>query len=122
MTLALLIIAGAMGALLRYEVELTVRRSVGAGFPYGTLLINMSGSFALGVLIGVAAHRGVPVAWVTVAGTGFLGAYTTFSTLSVDTVSLLERGRARAAAANLGASLALGLAAAALGLLVGPLL
>ncbi len=118
-TLALLILAGGLGALLRYEVELAVRRRCGPDFPYGTLLINVSGSFALGVLAGLAAHHGVPPSVVTVVGTGLLGAYTTFSTFSVDTVGLVEHGRVREAAANLGASLVLGLAAAAVGLVVG---
>jgi fluoride exporter len=118
-TVALLVLAGAGGALARYEVELTVRRRVGASFPYGTLLINVSGSLVLGVLAGVAAHHGVSTQVVTVAGTGLLGAYTTFSTFSFDTVALAETGRIRAAAANLGASLVLGLGAAALGLVIG---
>lgn len=119
MTLALLVVAGALGALLRYEVELVVRRRVGPDFPYGTLIINVSGAFALGILAGAAAHRGVPPSVVTVVGTGLLGAYTTFSTFSVDTVGLVEHGRPRAAAANLVASLVLGLGAAGVGLLVG---
>jgi len=117
-----LIVAGAGGALLRYEVELHVRRRVGPGFPYGTLLINVSGSFALGVLIGLAEHHGAPSTLVTVIGTGLLGAYTTFSTFAVDSVGLAERGRMGAAAVNVGASIALGLGAAALGLVVGHLL
>jgi CrcB protein len=118
-TLALLVVAGALGALLRYEVELAVRRRLGPDFPYGTLVINVSGAFALGVLVGSAAHRGVPASVVTVVGTGLLGAYTTFSTFSVDTVGLVEHARPRAAAVNLAASLVLGLGAAAVGLLVG---
>jgi CrcB protein len=122
MTLALLILAGALGALLRYEVERAVRRWLGPEFPWGTLVINVSGSFVLGVLAGLAAHHGVPPSVVTVAGTGLLGAYTTFSTFSVDTVGLIEHGRTRAAAVNLGASLVLGLGAAALGLAIGHLL
>jgi CrcB protein len=119
MTVALLVVAGACGALARYEVELAVRRRAGGSFPYGTLLINVSGSLVLGVLAGLAAHHGVSARVVTVAGTGLLGAYTTFSTFSFDTVALAETGRMRAAATNLGASLVLGLGAAAVGLVVG---
>ncbi len=119
MTVALLVVAGACGALARYEVELAVRRRSRGSFPYGTLLINVSGSLVLGILAGLAAHHGVPVPVVTVIGTGLLGAYTTFSTFSFDTVALAETGRVRAAAANLGASLVLGLGAAAVGLVVG---
>ena len=119
MTVALLVLAGGVGALLRYEVELLVRRTLGPEFPWGTLVINVSGSFVLGVVVGLAAHDGVPTSVATVVGTGLLGAYTTFSTFSVDTVGLLEHGRFRAAAANLGASLVLGLAAAGIGLVIG---
>ena len=119
MTLVLLVIAGELGALLRYEVELNVRRRVGPRFPYGTLVINVTGSFVLGVVAGLAAHDGVPTSVVTIIGTGLLGAYTTFSTFSVDTVELVEHGRLRSAAANLGASLVVGLGAAAGGLVVG---
>ena len=114
-----LLMAGGCGALLRYEVELGVRRRLGPAFPFGTLLINVSGSFALGLLVGLAEHSGVRPAVVTVLGTGLLGAYTTFSTFTFDTVGLTERGKTGAAAANLGASLVLGLAAAALGLAAG---
>jgi CrcB protein len=119
MTVALLVLAGACGALARFEVEVAVQRRAGGSFPYGTLLINVSGSFVLGVLAGLAAHHGVPASVVTVVGTGLLGAYTTFSTFSFDTVGLAETGRLRVAMANLGASLVLGLGAAAVGLVVG---
>ena len=121
MILVGLIVAGACGALLRYEVELRVRRRLGPTFPYGTLLINVSGSFALGLLVGLAEHHGVRAAAVTVLGTGLLGAYTTFSTFAFDSVGLVERGRVGTAAANIGASVVLGLGAAALGLVVGHL-
>jgi len=114
-----LIVAGAGGALLRYEVELGVRRRLGPAFPYGTLLINVSGSFCLGVLAGLAEHHGVHPGVVTVVGTGLLGAYTTFSTFAFDSVGLAETGRVGTAVVNIGASLILGLGAAALGLLAG---
>lgn len=116
-----LIVAGAGGALLRYEVELRVRRRLGPAFPYGTLLINGSGSFVLGLLAGLAEHHGVGAALVTVLGTGLLGAYTTFSTFAVDSVGLAERGRLRTSVVNIGASVVLGLGAAGFGLAVGHL-
>ena len=116
-----LVLAGAGGALLRYEVELHVRRRLGSSFPYGTLLINVSGSFALGLLVGLAERHGVRSSVVTVLGTGLLGAYTTFSTFSFDTLELVESRRSGAAWANVGASLAVGLGAAALGLAIGHL-
>lgn len=116
-----LVLAGAGGALLRYEVELHVRRRFGSSFPFGTLLINVSGSFALGLLVGLAAHHGVRAGVVTVLGTGLLGAYTTFSTFSYDTVGLVGRGRSGAAWTNVAASLVFGLGAAGLGLALGHL-
>ncbi len=119
MTAVLLMVAGSIGALLRYEVELAVRRHTVSDFPRGTLIINVSGSFALGVLVGLAAHHGIPTTVVVIAGTGLLGAYTTFSTFSFDTVSQAGRGQWRAAAVNMGASLVLGLGAAAFGLVIG---
>ena len=122
MTLVLLVLAGAVGAVLRYEVERAVRRRSRSDLPVGILLVNVSGSFALGMVVGLAEHLDVPSLVVTVVGTGLLGAYTTFSTFSVDTVALAERGRVGAAAANVGVSLVAGLAAAALGLALGHLL
>jgi fluoride exporter len=114
-----LVLAGAAGALLRYEVELQVRRRLGPDFPWGTLLINVSGAFVLGLLTGLAAGHGISAGVLTVIGTGLLGAYTTFSTFTFDTVVLAERGRFAAALGNLGASLALGLGAAAIGITMG---
>ena len=122
MTLVLLVLAGAVGAVLRYEVERAVRRRSRSDLPVGILLVNVSGSFALGLVVGLAEHLDIPSLVVTVVGTGLLGAYTTFSTFSVDTVALAERGRVGAAAANIGVSLVAGLAAAALGLALGHLL
>ncbi|MGD0881777.1 MAG: fluoride efflux transporter CrcB [Acidimicrobiales bacterium] len=119
MTAVLVAVAGAAGALLRYEVELTVRRRKGAHLPFGILLINVSGSFVLGVLAGLAEHHGIPASVVTVAGTGLVGAYTTFSTFSFDTISLVELGRLRAAVGNLAVSLVLGMGAAGVGLVIG---
>lgn len=114
-----LLLAAACGALLRYEVELHVRRRFGPSFPFGTLLINVTGSFALGLLVGLAEHHAVRAGVVTVLGTGLLGAYTTFSTFTYDTLGLAGRGRTGASAANVGVSLALGLGAAAIGLATG---
>ena len=119
MTLLGLFLAGAVGALLRYEVELHVRRRLGPEFPWGTLVINVSGAFVLGLLTGLAAHHGISTRVLTVVGTGLLGAFTTFSTFTFDTVGLAERGRSTGAAANVGVSLVVGLGAAALGLLAG---
>jgi CrcB protein len=112
-------VAGACGAVHRYLVDHAVQRRAGGEFPLGTLVINASGSFVLGVLTASALHHGVSAAWLTVAGTGLIGAYTTFSTFAFDTVRLAEAGRWRPAAVNVALSIGLGLGAAALGLAVG---
>jgi len=121
MTLLGLLLAGACGALMRYGVELHVRRRRGPSFPFGTLLINVSGSFALGLLVGLAEHHGARAGVVTVLGTGLLGSYTTFSTFTYDTLVMARHGRTGAAMANVGVSVAMALGAAALGLAVGHL-
>jgi CrcB protein len=116
MTLALVMVAAAVGAPLRYMVDQTVQHRWPGAFPGGTLTVNLSGSFLLGLLTGLAAHHGLAPQAVTVLGTGLLGAYTTFSTFSYETVRLLEDGAVAEAALNVGGSLALGLGAAAAGL------
>jgi CrcB protein len=116
-----LLVAGALGAVLRYLVDRTVQRRSGGAFPVGIIIVNVSGSLVLGVLAGSAAHHGVSTAWLTVAGTGLIGAYTTFSTFTFDTVELLEGGAWGRSALNVAVSLGAGLAAAALGLALGSL-
>jgi CrcB protein len=115
-------VAGACGAVLRYLVDHVVQRRTGGDFPFGTLVINVSGSLVLGILTGSALQGGVPAPWLTVAGTGLIGAYTTFSTFSFDTVRLAEADRWRPAVLNVVAGIGLGLGAAALGLAVGSVL
>ncbi|HVE29388.1 MAG TPA: fluoride efflux transporter CrcB [Mycobacteriales bacterium] len=116
MTLALVMVAAAVGAPLRYVVDQAVQHHWPGAFPAGTLTINLSGSCLLGLLTGLAAQHGLAPQAVTVLGTGLLGAYTTFSTFNYETVRLLEDGAVAEAALNVVGSLALGLAAAAAGL------
>ncbi len=112
-------VAGACGAVLRYTVDHVVQRRAGSDFPLGTLVINVSGSLALGFLTGSALHHGVSATWLTVAGTGLIGAYTTFSTFTFDTVRLAEGERWGLSLLNVAVSIVLGLGAAALGLAIG---
>jgi len=114
-------VAGAIGSVLRYGADHLVQRRSGSGFPFGILVVNVSGSLVLGVLVGSAIHHGVSGNWLTVAGTGLIGAYTTFSTFAFDTVALIERGRWGPAVANVTVSVGAGLAAAACGLALGSL-
>jgi len=108
---------GAVGAPARYLLDIGVQeRNRRATFPLGTFMVNASGAFVLGLVVGAALHHGLSDTARAATGTGFCGAYTTFSTFSYETVHLLEEGELGAAALNMGASLAVGLVAAALGL------
>lgn len=122
MTILGLVVAGGLGAVLRYQVDHRIQRRAGSEFPLGILAVNVSGALVLGVLVGSAAHHGVSPTWLTVAGTGFIGAYTTFSTLAFDTVRLTETGAWRASTLNVAVSLILGVGAAAAGLALGSLI
>ncbi|MFP5252544.1 MAG: fluoride efflux transporter CrcB [Actinomycetes bacterium] len=115
MTVALVLLGGAVGAPLRYLVDLLVRSRNRSGFPWGTFLVNVTGSLALGVLMGVVGSGDAPTWLVPLVGTGVCGAFTTFSTFGFETVRLLEEGEARTAAANSLGSLAVGLGAFAAG-------
>jgi CrcB protein len=117
MILALLVSLGAsFGAVSRYLVDQAVTRSRASAFPAGTWVINITGSFILGLLTGLAAHHGLPADVVTVVGTGVCGGYTPFSTFSFETMRLTEDGSGLLAIGNIVGSIAAGLAAAALGL------
>ena len=112
MTTVLIAIAGAAGALTRYGIG----RALGPRrFPWATLGINVSGSFVLAYLVTFGAARNWPETTTVPLAVGFLGAYTTFSTFSYETIALLRTERVPAAAAYVGASVVSGLAAAALG-------
>ena len=110
--------AAAVGAGLRYLADRLVPTR--GGFPFGILLVNVSGSLVLGVITGLGTALAPEAALVL--GVGLLGGYTTFSTVSVESVLLAERGRWRDAAANLLGTLVLAAAAAAAGIALGSLL
>jgi fluoride exporter len=114
----LVALAGGVGAGLRYLVDVWTTRAVGSDFPWGILVVNITGSFALGIVAGSAP--GTPLAWIV--GVGLLGGYTTFSTVAVTTVLLAEEPRPREAIANALGTLVATVAAAALGLLLGGML
>ena len=108
-TVLVIAVAGALGAVSRHELESFVNRHWGDAFPWGTFAVNVSGSFALGVLIGVFAHRlDVPL-WLQAGATvGFLGAYTTFSTLSLQVYRSTATGHLPVALANAVGSMVAG--------------
>ena len=109
---------GGVGALVRHAVDVAVSARAGRAFPLGILLVNLSGAFALGLLVGSTVHGDAH----RLVATGLLGSYTTFSTWMFDTQRLAAGGRGRAAALNVAASLALGLLAVWLGRELGVLL
>ena len=109
-------LAGALGAPARFLVESLVRRVRPGGFPFGTLLVNASGSLVLGIVVGLATSGSLDADVRTVVGTGFLGAYTTFSTYAYETVRLAEDGARRDALVYAVGSVLVAGAAAALGL------
>lgn len=113
--------AGGAGAVARLVLDGLVRSWTRIPYPLGTTVINVTGSFLLGLVTGLALAHGLPPEWRAVLGTGFLGGYTTFSTASYETVRLAQQRRYRAALVNGVGMLLLALAAAGLGLWLGQL-
>ena len=113
--------AGGIGAATRFVVDGLVKDRLGSAYPWGTTVINVSGSFALGLVTGLALQAVVAPEWKAVLGTGLLGGYTTFSTASVETVRLLAVGRRGAAVANGLGMLVACVGVASLGLWLGSL-
>ncbi len=113
--------AGFLGAIGRYHVEgLIGRRPVGSSFPWGTLVVNVSGCFVLGLVATLLTDRFLPHPHLRTALTvGFLGAYTTFSTFAYETLRLAEEGAGGLAALNVGLSVIVGLLAAWAGVVLG---
>jgi CrcB protein len=117
--LVLVGLGGSIGSLARYAVGVALAATLGPGFPYGTLVVNLTGSFAAGVLLGVGDTRGLATSTRLVLLTGFLGGYTTFSAFGAETVRLAEQQGALAAVANVAANVGIGLAAAVVGIALG---
>jgi fluoride exporter len=111
MTLAAIAVLGGLGAIARFLLDGAVASRLGRAFPFGTLAVNLTGAFALGALDGAAVGGEA----LRLAGVGFLGGYTTFSTWALEAHRLGEDGRIRLGLANLAVSLALGLGCAWLG-------
>lgn len=112
-----LALGGSVGAVARYAISLGLPTETGR-FPWGTFLINLSGSFVLGFLL-ITLIEQFPMGRLArpVFGTGVIGAYTTFSTFMVEAVQLIRAGRSEIAVAYLGGSLVLGLLAVTIGML-----
>ena len=120
MPLLLIGLGGFAGAIARSLVDGFVSDRSPAGFPWGTLVVNLSGSFVLGLLFALTAERAIlPEDIRGPVLVGFIGAYTTFSTYMLQSWVLIETGAYPAAIANLGGSIILGLVAVVAGLAVG---
>ncbi|MFN4101696.1 MAG: fluoride efflux transporter CrcB [Pararhodobacter sp.] len=114
-TLAQVALGGALGASGRYLIQVASLRLLGAGFPWGTLAINVAGCFAMGLLVVALAQLGA-TRFGPFLMTGVLGGFTTFSAFSLDAVALWERGQPGLAAAYVAGSVVLSLAALGAGL------
>jgi len=113
-------LGGFFGAITRYVVDGAVSDRTGGTYPWGTFVINMTGSFILGLLFALTAERAILPADIRgPVMIGFIGAYTTFSTWMLESWRLVEGGSYGPALANLGGSVLLGLVAVSAGLLVG---
>jgi fluoride exporter len=119
---ALVGLAGAAGALARYLLGRLVVERTKTTFPWGTLLINVSGAFLIGLLFGLTGQKVISIQTQTMLATGFLGGYTTFSTMSWESVQLIKGGTIRQSALYLTANFVPGLLAAALGIVLGGIL
>jgi CrcB protein len=108
-------VLGGLGAIARFLLDGAVSLRLGRQFPFGTLVVNVLGAFALGVLVGEAVQGDA----YSLGGTGVLGAFTTFSTWALESHRLAEDGQLRLGALNFVVSLALGLAAAWAGRRIG---
>jgi CrcB protein len=108
-------VIGGAGSVLRFLVDGAVSTAIGRDFPFGTLIVNISGAVILGLLTGLALSHDQAL----LAGTAAVGSYTTFSTWMLETERLAEERQHRKVIANVVVSLGLGIAAAALGQLIG---
>jgi CrcB protein len=118
-TIVWMALAGGVGAVTRFVLDGLVRDRFGSSFPLGTVVINVTGSFLLGVVTGLVLGQAVPDEWRLVVGTGFCGGYTTFSTASFETVRLVERGQVGLALLNAVGTVVATVGVAALGLWLG---
>lgn len=115
-------LGAAVGAPLRYLVDRAVQQRVGSVLPWGTLVVNVTGSLLLGVVVGVAGQQPEPGVLVAGLGIGLCGAFTTWSALAYETVRLAENGEVVSGALSVLVSIMAGVVAVATGLGLGRLL
>lgn len=120
MSLMWVFVGAGIGGALRYALGGWIAQRWGASFPWHTMAINVSGAFLLGVLMAIGTDRGlVSPEMRLLLGVGILGGFTTFSTLSYESVALIEQGLVVQGMANMFGSAVLGIAAAVAGLYMG---
>lgn len=119
MTVLLIALGAAVGAPARYLTDRALQARHDSVFPWGTFIVNVTGSFLLGVVAAVAGGGDVDPAVVAAAGTGFCGALTTYSTFSYETLRLVDHGARLEAAVNVVAGIVAGLGAVGVGWLWG---
>jgi CrcB protein len=112
------LVASGIGAPARYLLDGWVQDHTRGAFPWGTFTVNITGCLTLGVITGLGIYHGLDATTRTVLGTGGIGAYTTFSTFTFETVRLAEEGALDEAVRNAAASFLVGLAAASGGLAI----
>jgi CrcB protein len=111
MNYILVFVGGGLGATLRYVINMTCARCMGTAFPWGTFIINVTGSAVMGLIAGYLAFKGeASQPWRLFLMTGILGGYTTFSAFSLDTAVLYERGELGLALAYVLGSVVLSIA------------
>jgi len=119
MNLLMIAIGGALGSVARFLTVNGANRLLGVGFPYGTMIVNILGSFLMGVAVAVLIDRldgDIPSRWAPFVMTGFLGGFTTFSAFSLDGYLLLENGRLGAMVTYAVVSVVLSLIGLAIGI------
>src|SRR6478752_3794499 len=110
-------VGGGLGSMLRHGVNVSAARLFGTGFPFGTLIANITGCFVMGLFAGYFAFRGdASQTWRLFLMTGVLGGYTTFSAFSLDALLLYERGQAGLAALYVVASVGCALLGVVIGM------
>jgi CrcB protein len=119
MNYLLVFVGGGLGASLRHFINVTCAKCIGVSFPWGTFIINITGSIVMGLIAGYLAFRGEAAQpWRLFVMTGILGGYTTFSAFSLEFATLYERGNMTAAFGYVSASVVLGLLAVFAGLTI----
>ncbi len=120
MKYVMLAIGGSAGAIARYAVGSYIGNRMGTRFPYGTFVINISGSFVIGLVMTVLTERThLSRNWLFLVPIGFIGAYTTFSTFELETMRLIQDGQALSALFNVVLSVIVGFVMVWLGMVAG---